>query len=140
MYLELINSTILLIWLGTVIVVNFVFIPSLAKLTDDNKAKVIGAIFPRLFRFATVLVLLFITTLLLRLANGHETNTLATVLISTLSIFHLAVEPKFRRLAMDLSRSNYSQENLKVFAKYINFIPRIGLGIISFSSVLFFFV
>jgi uncharacterized membrane protein len=133
-------------WLGEVVVINFVLVPTLVRLGADKRGWFLAAIFPRIFRLASVLsltVLLAGAALNLSMSGWQldvAIKRLATprwgwsILVGGLlglglTLFHFVVERRLHPL-VEAARENPGGEAFVLILSRLQIIPRIGLGIL----------
>jgi len=135
-------------WLGEVITINFVLVPALAKFSEEERSRFIAAVFPRVFRLASVLSFTTVasgaTLFLLRFGTNWQAvwhtpfaSFLAAgaVLGFLLTMFHFVMEPRLSKLiyaakaAGNVAQSELIHSRLRV-------IPRAGLGVL--AAIVFF--
>lgn len=130
-------------WLGEVITINFVLIPTLRSISSDQRPSFIRRIFPRLFRLASILSVISISSGLLMsyLMSGWEdlsvfltTRWGLLVLIGSflglaLTVFHFVVESRLESIAASMDE-NTSDEDVERVIKFLGIVPRAGLLVI----------
>ena len=130
-------------WLGEVIVINVVLVPSLNSVPEEDRGSFIAKVFPRLFRLASVLAL---TALLSGLAMSYlitewqglddalTTRWGVAILVGgilglLLATFHFVVESRLRPLASSLDQAP-SPEEVDQVMRFLRIVPRIGMVVI----------
>ena len=136
-------------WIGEVVTLNFIIIPSVKALDEEGRAAFIARYFPRFFAMATVLSL---TTVLAGLAARLTaagapavTNPILTggsppviaglILIAVLACFHMVAQARMRPAALSLAE-NPNPEKLRSITRFISIVPRIALAVILCAFVL----
>lgn len=133
-------------WLGEVAVVNFVLIPVLARLEPEKRGWFLAAIFPRIFRLASVLALTTVlagAALNLSLSNWQLDVALARLTSSRwgwsilfggllglgLALFHFIAE---RRLELRVATAvdHPDDEAFALILRRLKIIPRAGFIIL----------
>lgn len=129
-------------WLGEVITINFVLVPALAKLTEAERARFIAAVFPRVFKLASVLSLTAVCSgavlFMLRFGSNWQavwhtpfTRVLAigAVLGLLLTTFHFVVEPRLSKLIY-AAKAQGNIAATEMIHSRLRVIPRAGLGVL----------
>lgn len=142
-------------WLGEVVVVNFILVPTLTRLDPGKRGWFMAAVFPHVFRLASILSL---TTILAGAAlnlslNGWHVDVALIRLTSTrwgwsillgglfglgLTLFHLFAE---RRLEPHVVAADEETDD-EAFAsvlRRLRIIPRAGLGVLVLTFLLMMF-
>lgn len=136
-------------WFGEVVVINFILLPVVAKLTGEMRKRFLATVFPRIFRAASVLSA---TTALSGgvLVWNHTSGNLAVltgggrwatcVLIAgcmglALTLFHFFMEDKMAR-RLGIGRADTADAVLEDIHVKLKIVPRIGMGVISTIFVL----
>jgi uncharacterized membrane protein len=127
-------------WLGEVVTINFVLIPTLSKLNALERPQFIRSTFPRLFRLASLLSTVSITSGLIMsyLVSGWKdlsvfigTRWGMSILIGgslgiALTVFHFVVESRLEPIAVSMDE-NTRQAKLDQVIRFLKIIPRAGL-------------
>ncbi len=133
-------------WLGEVLVVSFVLVPVLARLEPERRGWFLSAIFPRIFRLASVLSL---TTVLAGAAlnlslNAWQLDVALTRLTSSrwgwsilvggllglgLTLFHHTAERRLEPFVV-AARENPDEEAFVFILRRLRIIPRAGLAVL----------
>ena len=129
-------------WLGEVITVNFVIMPIVAGSVMQDRKRYMTAVFPLVFRLASVLSLVTVgagltlhylvtgwSDLDLYFSTARGLAILAGALLGLLlTLFHFTME---RRLEPQLEAldDDSSEEEVQSILRYLRVIPRIGLGV-----------
>lgn len=127
-------------WLGEVITINVVLIPSLLSATREDQARMIRNVFPRLFRLASVLSLISISSGLTMsyLLSGWTDLTIflttrwgIAILIGgglgiALTLFHFFVESRLEPIAVSMD-SGSDPVDIERVVRVLRYVPRIGL-------------
>jgi uncharacterized membrane protein len=132
-------------WVGEVIVINFVLLPSAASLVGPHRQAFMTQVFPRIFRLASVFSATAVITgavLILRMTGGNPLiladsragkALLAGATLGTLlTFFHFFME---RRVAPAFCTGAPENALAEVHAK-LKILPRIGLGILLTTTFL----
>lgn len=133
------------IWLGQVVVINLILVPTARGLSSEDRTRFLGDVFPRVFRLASVLSLTALAsglTMLLQkygvswsvfsalTATGMGTALLiGAILAVTLTLFHFLVEPRVEDLicvAQDNPDSGVDEQIVGI----LRIVPKAGLGVI----------
>ncbi|MBZ0283426.1 MAG: hypothetical protein K8L97_22010 [Anaerolineae bacterium] len=142
-------------WLGEVVVVNFVLVPILARLEPGKRGWFLAAIFPRIFRLASVLSL---TTILagavLNLSlNGWQIDVAIARLTSSrwgwsilmggllglgLTLFHFVAEHRLEPHVVAAHEESDS-EAFALILRRLQIIPRAGLSVLVLTFLLMMF-
>ncbi len=133
-------------WLGEVVVVNFVLVPVLARLEPAKRGWFLSAIFPRIFRLASVLSL---TTVLAGASfnlslSDWQVDVAASRLISSrwgwsilvggllglgLVLFHFVAEHRLEPHVV-ASDDDLDDTAFALVLRRLKIIPRAGLGVL----------
>lgn len=126
-------------WLGEVVIINFVLVPALGHLDPAYRERFLEAVFPRVFRLASVLSVVTVLTglvLALRLSGGHlevftTTEWGQRVLAGgsmglLLTLFHFVMEPKLERSIATMGRDPGANGSDHVMRR-LRLVPRAGL-------------
>ena len=142
-------------WLGEVVVVKFVLVPLLSHLEPNKRGWFLAAVFPRVFRLASIFSL---TTILAGAAlnlslNGWQLDVALLRLTSSrwgwrilaggllglaLTLFHFVAE---RRLEPHVLAAHEESDG-EAFARilrHLQIIPRVGLGVLLLAFLLMMF-
>lgn len=136
-------------WLGEVVAINLAIIPALESTPSEKQGPFIAGVFPRLFRLASVLALLalssglgmsYLMTEWRGLGDQLGTRWGTGILIGgalglLLAIFHFVVESRLRPFARSLDHDPDPQEVDQV-VRFLRLAPRIGMLVI-FGAFLF---
>lgn len=142
-------------WLGEVVVVNFILVPTLARLDPGKRGWFMAAVFPRVFRLASVLSL---TTILAGAAlnlslNGWRVDVALVRLTSTrwgwsillggllglgLALFHLFAEHRLEPHVLAAEEETDDEVFASVLRR-LRVIPSAGLGVLLLTFVLMMF-
>jgi uncharacterized membrane protein len=142
-------------WLGEVAVVCFLLVPILAHLDKDKRTWFLAAVFPRVFRLASVLSL---TTILAGAAlnlslNGWRVDVAFARLTSTrwgwsilvggflglsLTFFHHVLEHRFEPHVLG-THDDPDDAEFAVIVRRLQIIPRVGLGVLVLTFLLMMF-
>lgn len=128
-------------WLGEVITINFVLVPSLKDMDTGERSRYISRVFPRLFRLASVLSLISIfsgltMTYLIsgwtNLSIFFTTRWGVAILIGgllglSLTGFHFFVESRLKPVASALEEG--TEEELGRMMTVLKSVPRAGLAV-----------
>ena len=136
-------------WLGEVITINFVLIPIVIRTNNSERRRFIKAVFPLVFRLASVLALIAI-------AAGAVLNYQITgwrdlgeyfgtprglailaggILGLVLTLFHFTLERRLEPLIEGLDIDSGVEDEEKILSR-LRIIPRVGLGVILLIFVL----
>lgn len=138
-------------WFGTVVLIAFVLVPTLVRADPEKRAWMLRAVFPRIFRLASVLVataLLGGAGLYLSLHDwrpdlGFLVSGRAGISILVggglglaLGLFHFLAEQKLESAA---HRSGDDPEADERLVRRLRIIPRVGVGIllVVFGSMMY---
>lgn len=129
------------LWLGEVLVLNFVLLPVLSKYEGDLRKQVLTSIFPRIFKLASILSATVVLTglyMVFYLTNGNLEALLQgrwglSVLVGgslgiILTIFHFFLEKKLAKKIL-LGKQGDKEKLAEVHLK-MKLVPRIGLTIL----------
>jgi uncharacterized membrane protein len=133
-------------WLGEVVVVNFVLVPALARVEPEQRGWFLSAIFPRIFRLASVLSLTAVlagAALNLSLSNWRVDVAASRLMASTwgwsiliggllglgLALFHFVIEHRLEPHVM-VSDTDLDDTAFTPVLRRLKIIPRVGLGIL----------
>ena len=136
-------------WLGEVLVINTVLVPSLRSTPVEQRAGFIARVFPRVFRLASVLALVVLTSgfVMSYLATGWRDLDLIIrtrwgigILIGgflglLLATFHYVVEGRLKPIALTLDEAP-DDEELERVMRFLIIAPRAGLLIIVTAFIL----
>lgn len=131
-------------WIGEVVTLNFIIVPSLLCMPEKEKASFLSRFFPRFFRMASVLALTSILMGGTALFTSVPVHTVAAylyggqglllslgiTLILVLSAFHFVVESRLRPLALSL-QDNPEPRKIRFLTRFLSVVPRIGIFIIT---------
>jgi uncharacterized membrane protein len=127
-------------WLGEVVTINVVLLPSLRSIEPSERPRFIRTTFPRLFRLASVLSLLSISSgfVMSYLVSGWKDPSIfidtrwgLSILIGgslgvALTTFHFFVESKLEPIASALNEDS-DEEELERVIRFLRTVPRAGL-------------
>ena len=130
-------------WLGEVLLIAFVMVPSIATMDVKARASYIGTVFPRVFRMASIAVALVLLSGLYMnyLLTGWQNMlgyiqsfrgmmvTIGGVLGLLLGVFHFVVEARIEGRVIRLAEEIDAGE-LESILRYLRIIPRVGLVIL----------
>jgi len=132
-------------WLGEVVVINFVLVPVAARLDGAARLRFLGAVFPRVFRVASVMTATVAVTGLLQLwwrywgrfgvlaSSRHGVALLAgAFLAGVLITFHFLAEPRLEGLIAEAEANPDAGVDDGIIA-LLQLIPRIGLAVLVVS-------
>lgn len=137
-------------WLGEVLTVNFVLLPALARAEPELRGRILTAVFPLIFRLATILAALSILSgaIVFWIMSGGDVGRLfdtswgqriliGGLLAVPLFAFHLLQESRWEgSLARRLATVGSDPAASDVILRRLRVIPRIGLAIL-FVAVFF---
>ncbi len=129
-------------WLGEVVTINFVLVPSLKSMDAKEKSRYISEVFPRLFRLASALSLVSIfsgLTMTYLISGWRDLSIFLTsrwgiaILIGgllglSLTAFHFLVERKLEPVASSLEEGT-QEEEVERMMKVLKSVPRAGLAV-----------
>lgn len=129
-------------WLGEVVTINFVLVPSLKSMSARDRSRYISRVFPRLFRLASVLSLLSIfsgLTMTYLISGWRDLSIYLTsrwgiaILIGGLlglglTTFHFFVEGRLKPVASSLEEGT-NGEGVERMMKVLKSVPRAGLAV-----------
>lgn len=133
-------------WLGEVVVISFILVPTLERLGPEKQGWFLAAIFPRIFRLASVLsltVLIAGAALNLSMSNWQidvaierlgSTRWGWSILVGGLlglglALFHFLAERRLQPL-IDNVEANTDSEAFSLVLRRLQIIPRIGLAVL----------
>lgn len=131
-------------WLGEVLTVNFVLLPALARADPELRGRILGAIFPLVFRLATILAGLAIVSgavVFWIMSDGNLGRLVDTtwgqrlliggLLAGPLFAFHLLQESRWEgSLARRLGTMCSDPAASDLILRRLRVIPRVGLAIL----------
>lgn len=136
-----IHSIAASIWVGEVLVINFILIPALSKLQDNKRKEFMIRLFPKIFRMASFLATVVSISgifMVYHLTNGKLENLLngrwgLSILTGgslgiILSIFHFYMANRLLK-RISLGRMEHNDKLTDVYLK-LKIIPRMGMIII----------
>jgi uncharacterized membrane protein len=133
-------------WLGEVVVVNFILLPTLVRLDSEKRNWFLETVFPQVFRLASVLSLLTIlagAALNLSL-SGWQLDVALNRLVTTrwgwsiliggalglaLTLFHLFIESSLEPLVI-AAGDGLEDPQEELVLRRLHIIPRMGLGVL----------
>lgn len=136
------------IWLGEVVVINFIMIPVLSQYDKEGKSEVLTNVFPKLFKMASILSVSTVITGTILL--WHFTGFDFTLLINSkwglsiliggtlgllLTLFHLFLERNVTKLLSPADAAQLEANHALVYSR-LKIIPRIGLVVITLIYLL----
>lgn len=137
--IEIIFQLLLFAWFGTVVGLNVVFIPQMAKLTLEQRAQFIANFFPRLFRTVTIAgaIILAVGAIHFFFLNTFDSKMqkIGLGVLVGLYLFHVIVEKGLRPIALGFQQG-YTDEEVNRFYRYLRFVPRVGLAAITIATTL----
>lgn len=127
-------------WFGEVIMVTFVMVPVIGRLEPANRAAYISAVFPTVFRLASVfagvalvagLLLNYMLTGWQNLGAYFSSTRGAAILVggvlgALLAGFHFLVEGRIEGRVIQLAQMGNGQDQARI-EKMLRVIPRVGL-------------
>ena len=130
-------------WLGEVLVINAVLIPSLQSTPVEQRGGFIARVFPRAFCLASFLALVVLSSGLVMsyLATGWKDLDLIIrtrwglgILIGgllglILAIFHFVVESRLKPIARSLDGAA-DEKDVERVMRFLQIVPRIGMFVI----------
>jgi uncharacterized membrane protein len=136
-------------WFGEVIIINFVLLPLLKPMGFEQRALFLHKIFPRVFRLASFLSVLALSSGLIMsyLITGWKdldvflsTRWGVSILIGgslglLLTMFHFFVESRLEPLVASLNESP-QQMDVERITRFLQYIPRAGLLVILTTFIL----
>jgi len=139
-------------WLGEVVTINFVIIPALKHMDARDRPRYIRETFPRLFRLASILSLISVSSGITMLILTADWNGPAAFLASrwglsitfggslalALTAFHFFVESRLEPIASSLEAGTPGKDIDKVI-RILRVVPRVGLVvmIVIFISMMY---
>ncbi|WKZ74564.1 MAG: DUF4149 domain-containing protein [Vicingaceae bacterium] len=139
-YLHVLSAAI---WLGEVVVINFIMIPILTKYDKEGKSEILVNIFPKLFKMASILSAITVITgaILLWFYTKYNFDILLSsrwglsILIGgllglLLTLFHFFLENKLLKLLLPKEANDIEKNHTLVYSR-LKIIPRIGLVVIT---------
>lgn len=132
-------------WFGEVVVINFVLVPLVTSLPREDAARFLTAVFPRVFRLASVLSLAAIASGILlaylRFWQNPEVLwtttsgrlfTVGATLGILLTAFHFFLEPRLDGMICSAAEHDDLELSDKVIG-LLRVVPRVGLVVIGSS-------
>lgn len=129
-------------WFGEVVTINFVLVPVLARLPREDAARYLAAVFPMIFKLASVLSALAVLSGLTlgwsRFAGNPEvlwtTQSGAAFLAGgtlalLLTTFHFVLEPRLDGMICTAAEEEDFELSDKVI-RLLRIVPRVGLCVI----------
>ena len=129
------------LWIGEVVVINFILIPILSRFTGEMRKQFLINIFPRVFRMASVLSATVVITgmfLVYHMTNGELDRLLSgrwglSILVggslgTLLTLFHFFMENRLAR-KIGLGKMGDDEKLAEVHLK-LKIVPRLGLLVI----------
>lgn len=130
------------IWIGEVVVINFILIPVLSKYQGDIRKEFLISIFPKIFNLASILSVTVVTTgviMVYHLTNGNLENLLygrwgLSLLFGgslgiILTLFHFFMENRLAK-KIGLGKQGDDEKLVGVHLK-LKIVPRLGLIVIT---------
>lgn len=128
-------------WLGEVITVNFVILPTLMSLEKDARGAFLRQVFPRVFKLASVLaastilsgaIMNYLMTGWKDLGSFLQTRWGISLLIGgalglLLALFHFFVEHRLEPTA--ITADDLSETDLERTISFLNIVPKVGMVI-----------
>ncbi len=126
-------------WFGEVITINFIVIPGLRSMDGADRRRLIGILLPRLFRLASALALLSISSGLINtyLLTGWDDLSLffstrwgisifiGGLLGISLALFHFFIESRLEPIAASMDEHT-SEARVAEVMKFLGLVPRVG--------------
>lgn len=139
------------LWIGEVVVINFILIPVLSKYEGENRKLFLTSIFPKIFTLASVLSATAVITGLIQvltITNGNldiltENRWGISILIGgslaiILTLFHFFMENRLaKKIGIGVTQSD--DEALAEVHLKLKIVPRVGLGVITLIFFLMMF-
>lgn len=142
-------------WLGEVVVVNFVLVPAVARLVPDQRGWFLAAIFPRVFRLASVLSLTTVVAgaaLNLSLSGWQLDVAVARLTASRwgwniviggllglgLTLFHHTAERRLEPFVV-AAHARSDSDAFAILLPRLRLIPRAGLAVLVLIFLLMMF-
>jgi uncharacterized membrane protein len=136
-------------WLGEVITINFVLIPMLFRVALQDRRRFIKDVFPLVFRLASILSLITVAAGLAlnylitewRYLDIYFTTTRGIAILVGgllglfLIVFHFALQRRLEPL-IDALNDESGEEDVQAVARYLQIIPRLGLGVMILTFIL----
>ena len=138
----------LALWCGEIVVLNFIIIPAIHVMDEQEKAAFTGRYLPRFVNIATILALTIVFSGLgawLAATFGLQTPSgiwgspllqIAAILIAMLASFHLVAQSILRRITKSFLSDSLHKKKLQFITRFLGTVPRIGLVVIISSFVL----
>lgn len=130
-------------WFGEVLTINLVLVPAVARMSLEARGRVLTAIFPRIFRLASVLSATAVGSgavlYYMRFHAAWKTVvtthsglcfTVAGALAILLTLFHFFAEPRLGEMVCVAGEQPDGEVATRVM-KALQFIPRAGLGVMT---------
>ncbi len=127
-------------WLGEVVVINFILVPVMSRLANDGRHQFLAAVFPKVFRLASILagtaLAAGLTLVYLTYSNNWaalwaNTPLLIGIAMGLLLIsFHFFMEDKLAR-RVGIGNPDTPPQVLDDVHVKLKVVPRIGLAVIS---------
>lgn len=130
------------LWIGEIVVINLILIPAISKTEGEHRIKMMQAIFPLVFKMASILAVIVVLTgtLLMFVITNGDLSMLTTgrwgysiliggLLACVLAIFHFFIE---HRLAKKIGFDSLKDENaMSEFHLKLKIVPRLGMIVIT---------
>jgi len=127
-------------WLGEVIVIVFVLVPTISRLPREDRPSYIAEIFPRMFRLASVLAgLTIVAGAVINYQLTHWINlgpyirsfrggaiVVGGLLGLALALFHFFIEVRIESRVAGLA-TTLDKKELASLERYLTLIPRVGI-------------
>jgi uncharacterized membrane protein len=135
-------------WFGAVVLINVAIVPALKDMDKSAKAQALSGIFPRIFRFASVVSLITVGagsvlfyqrfhqswSALWETPNGLGFLVGATLAVA-LTLFHFFLEPRLAE-AVRLSAKDTDEGKMMRVVRQLRIVPRGGLAVIAAIVIL----
>lgn len=141
-YIKMLHIVAASCWLGEVVVINFIMLPSLAEYDKQGKSEMLVTVFPKLFRLASLLsaATVITGTALFWFYTKFNSEIIfigkwKIILIGgtlglLLTLFHFFLEARVTKILAP-NEKNYNYENHALVYSRLKIIPRIGLLVIA---------
>ena len=136
-------------WIGEVLVINVVLVPSLQSTPVEQRGGFIARVFPRVFRLASILALVALSSglgmsylaagwtgldLIIRSRWGLGI-LIGGILGLLLAVFHFVVESRLKPIARSLDETPDEKEVERVM-RFLQIVPRVGMLVIVAAFIL----
>lgn len=127
-------------WLGAVALINAVIVPALAKIDRPARREAVAELFPRIFKFASVVSVTAIVSGGLLFYNRFSSDwsaiwstptgwgiLIGATLATVLTAFHFVAEPRLEGLVRE---ARGHERTLERVMRALKIVPRAGLAVL----------